>query len=66
MHIRVLFQITAVVALIFGINPPDPTFNGGPSPIPRDLRSVPLDRELKAPVQQERIAGDMGKHAGVK
>jgi hypothetical protein len=32
-HIKALLQTTAIIALVFGINPPDTDLNGEPFPI---------------------------------
>lgn len=35
-NIRALLQITAVIALVFGVSPPDTDLNTEPFPVPHD------------------------------
>ena len=48
-HIRTLLQTTAVIALVFGISPPDPHLSGEPSPVPRGATLLAADQ---SPSQQ--------------
>jgi hypothetical protein len=41
-HIRALLQIIAVIALVFGISPPDTDLNGEATPVPHDTSYAAL------------------------
>lgn len=43
-HLRALLLQTAVIALVFGISPPDPDLTGQPSPVPFDHTLLAADQ----------------------
>jgi hypothetical protein len=43
-HLRALFVPTAVIALVFGISPPDPDLTGEPAPVPFDHTLLVADQ----------------------
>lgn len=43
-HLRALLLPTAVIALVFGISPPDPDLTGEPLPVPFDHTLLAADQ----------------------
>jgi hypothetical protein len=43
-YIRAFLQTTALIALVFGINPPDTDLNGEPFPVPHDSTLLAADQ----------------------
>jgi hypothetical protein len=43
-HLRALLLLTAVIALVFGISPPDPDLTGEPLPVPFDHTLLAADQ----------------------
>jgi len=59
-HFRALFVPTAVIALVFGISPPDPDLTGEPAPVPFDHTLMAADQSPSN--EQSDVQTQLGPH----